>query len=186
MEGLLRSMINVSFRVPLCQFSGSSPFLSPSQENSNSKILLSLPRIFLVVYLFAVATVSPLQSNLRSEIRLWRCWLCSLMVHLDPYLLLDRLSIMHVGGLLPQLHALQIPFVGSPEPSCSSGCGGGGRLGGGGCLVYLGFDSRVFVFLGFLVISGFFVFWIGLVFCLVEPLFFVSDFCVGLLCNILW
>ncbi|CAL8163942.1 unnamed protein product [Prunus armeniaca] len=75
--------------------------------------------ILLVVYWIAAAA---------SKLLPWMCGLCNLMVNFDPHL--DQLSMINVGGLLPQIHALQIALIGSSGPSSSKD--GGGRSGDGG------------------------------------------------------
>ncbi|KAL6272597.1 hypothetical protein ACE6H2_023289 [Prunus campanulata] len=64
------------------------------------------------------------------------------MINLDQSM--NRLSLMHGGGLLPQIHTLQISFVGSHGPFST---GANGRSGGSGDCLVLGCDFRVCVFL---------------------------------------
>lgn len=62
------------------------------------------------------------------------------MVNLDQSM--DRLSLMHDGGLLPGIHSLQISSVDSHGPSSTSSDDKSG--GNDGCLV-LGCDVKVCV-----------------------------------------
>lgn len=106
----------------------------------------SIPKIYLVCHWIA-AVVLLHQPILRPNTWICTYGLCKSMVNLD-HNLIDRLSMTH-GGLLPQIHTLQISYLGSHGPCLS--CGGGGvSVGGDGGLLCLGFDFRVFAFCGLL------------------------------------
>ncbi|ONI24013.1 hypothetical protein PRUPE_2G219000 [Prunus persica] len=65
------------------------------------------------------------------------------MVNLDQSM--NRLSLMHGGGLLPRIHALQISFVGSHGPSST---GGDDKLGSSSECLVLRYDFRIFCCFG--------------------------------------
>lgn len=138
-----------------------SAHFSSSSMNSLTLNPFPFPRFCLVVFWFVVA-VHLLHSILKSELLLWRRWLCSLMVNFDEST--DCLSLMHGGGSLPRIHALQISCVGSHGPS-STGSDGRSSGSSGGCLV-LGCAFRGCVCLRVFCCVGpqVFVLWLGFYF----------------------